>query len=140
MNKEEIKKYIDANLLTKQEAMRATGQNIKGFDQTIASGNLKPFYDHGEGRSRVRLYHRDDVEAYARQAEKRRRETYKEIWTVVIDGHKRPVYSEDEARKMAEEAAAKSSEVYIEYYRAEDGQEAFFNPDGYGFESVNWVD
>ncbi|MBU8596427.1 hypothetical protein KM908_09805, partial [Alkalihalobacillus clausii] len=117
MNKEEIKKYIDANLITKQEAMRITGQNIKGFDQTIASGNLKPFYDHGEGRSRVRLYHRDDVEAYARQAEKRRRETYKEIWTVVIDGHKRPVYSEDEARKMAEEAS-EYSDVYIEYYRA----------------------
>jgi len=72
MKKEELKKYIDNNLLTKQEAMEVTGQSLSAFNQAISTNNLKAFYDHGKGRSRVRLYLKSDVKNYAKSAKKRR--------------------------------------------------------------------
>lgn len=60
----ELQKYIDKNLLTKQEAMEITGQGLSAFNQAINTGQLKAFYDHGQDRSRVRLYLKEHVEAY----------------------------------------------------------------------------
>ncbi|MGG3987669.1 hypothetical protein [Bacillus smithii] len=73
MDREQLRKYIDENLLTKQEAMKITGQSISAFDQAVQTGQLLPFYDHGKDRSRVRLYLKADVEEYARRAEERRK-------------------------------------------------------------------
>ncbi|MED5050636.1 hypothetical protein P9850_01965 [Anoxybacillus rupiensis] len=72
MDREQLRKYIDENLLTKQEAMEITGQRLQAFDQAVSTRRLKPFYDHGEGRSRVRLYLKSEVEEYARQVQERR--------------------------------------------------------------------
>lgn len=72
-NLKEIQKFLDENLLTKQEAMKVTGQTTTSFNQSIATGRLKPFYDHGKGTGRVRLYLRSDVEAYAKDAKERRK-------------------------------------------------------------------
>jgi hypothetical protein len=73
MDKEQLRKYIDENLLTKQEAMEITKQSLAAFNQAIKTGQLKAFYDHGKDRSRVRLYLKDEVEEYAKQAEERRK-------------------------------------------------------------------
>lgn len=64
MNIEEIKQFISENLLTKKEAMEITGQSLTAFDQAVATGRLKPFFERGEGRSTVRLYLKSDVERY----------------------------------------------------------------------------
>lgn len=79
MDKEEIRKFIDENLLTKKEAMKITGQGLPAFNQAISTNALKPFYDHGEGRSRVRLYLKSDVEEYAKRAEERRKNLNKNL-------------------------------------------------------------
>ncbi|KYC94352.1 hypothetical protein B4102_3573 [Heyndrickxia sporothermodurans] len=73
MNSEQIKKWVDENLLTKQEAMEVTQQSLTSFNQSIEAGRLVPFYDHGVDRSRVRLYLKSDVEAYAKQVAERRK-------------------------------------------------------------------
>lgn len=140
MNKEEIAKYIDENLLTKQEAMLVTGQSLTAFDQSVNSGALSPFYDHGQARSRTRLYLREDVEKYASQVIERRRRLQKETWTVTINGIKTEIYDEDSAKSFAINASKKQDKVFIEYFRSKDGQEAFLNPSGYGFTAEDWSD
>lgn len=67
MNNNDIKAYMQANLLTKKEAIEITGQSLSAFDQSINTGKIIPFFDKGEDRSRVRLYLKSDVEAYAEQ-------------------------------------------------------------------------
>lgn len=64
MSIEEIKQFMNENLLTKKEAMELTGQSLTAFDQAVQTGRLKPFFERGEGRSTVRLYLKDDVERY----------------------------------------------------------------------------
>jgi len=64
MNKKEIKKYLDENLLTKKEAMEITGQSLSAFDQAVMAGRLKPFFERGKGRGLVRLYLKEEVEQY----------------------------------------------------------------------------
>lgn len=61
---EEVKKFMNENLLTKKEAMEITGQSLTAFDQAVATGRLRPFFERGEGRSKVRLYLKKDVEQY----------------------------------------------------------------------------
>ena len=61
---EEIKQFMNENLLTKKEAMEITGQSLTAFDQAVATGRLKPFFEKGEGRGTVRLYLKADVERY----------------------------------------------------------------------------
>lgn len=73
MKTDELKEFINNNLLTKQEAMEITGQGLSAFNQAVSTGKLKPFYDHGEGRSRVRLYLKSDVQKYAKSVELRRK-------------------------------------------------------------------
>lgn len=73
MDREQLRKYINENLLTKQEARRLTGQSLSAFNQAVRTGQLKAFYDHGKDQSRVRLFLKTDVEEYAKQAEERRK-------------------------------------------------------------------
>lgn len=73
MNSEEIKKWANENLLTKQQAAEITGQSMSAFNQAIDTGKLVAFYDHGVGRSRVRLYLKGEVEAYAAGVIERRK-------------------------------------------------------------------
>lgn len=67
MDLEKIKEFMQENLLTKKEAMRLTGQSLTAFDQAVATGRLKPFFEKGEGRSTVRLYLKSDVERYNKE-------------------------------------------------------------------------
>ena len=61
---EEIKEFMNSNLLTKKEAMGITGQSLTAFNQAVQTGRLKPFFERGKGRSTVRLYLKEDVERY----------------------------------------------------------------------------
>ena len=67
MNINNVKTFMNENLLTKKEAMAITGQSLSAFDQSVATGKLAPFFEKGEGRSTVRLYLKEDVERYAQQ-------------------------------------------------------------------------
>lgn len=77
MNNEEIKKWMEENLITKQETMEITKQSLTAFNQTVSTGKLHPFYDRGHDRSRVRLYLKSDVEEYAKVVEERRKRLQK---------------------------------------------------------------
>lgn len=64
MNKNDIKVWMEKNLLTKKEAMEITRQTLTAFDQAVMTGRLKPFFERGKGRGLVRLYLKEDVERY----------------------------------------------------------------------------
>ena len=67
MNKQEIKQFLEDNLLTKKEAMEITGQSLSAFDQAVMSGRLVPFFERGKGRGIVRLYLKKEVEQYNKE-------------------------------------------------------------------------
>ena len=67
MNKQEIKRFLEDNLLTKKEAMEITGQSLSAFDQAVMSGRLVPFFERGKGRGIVRLYLKKEVEQYNKE-------------------------------------------------------------------------
>lgn len=65
MNKNEIKKWIEENLIMQDEARRITGQSVSAFNQSVATGKIEPFVEFGEAR-KTRLYLRSDLEEYAK--------------------------------------------------------------------------
>lgn len=65
MNNEEIKKWIEDNLVMRDEAMEITGQSNTGFGQSLAAGKINHFVEFGNAR-KTRLYLRSDLEDYAR--------------------------------------------------------------------------
>ena len=67
MNKQEIKRFLEDNLLTKKEAMEITGQSLSAFDQAVMTGRLIPFFERGKGRGLVRLYLKEDVKQYNKE-------------------------------------------------------------------------
>lgn len=69
MNKEEIKHWIDENLVMQDEAMTITGQSKSAFNQSVATGRIIPFVEFGEAR-KTRLYLRSDLEEYAKNKKK----------------------------------------------------------------------
>ncbi|MEK4907370.1 hypothetical protein [Niallia sp. FSL M8-0099] len=62
MNSEQLKQWIEENLLTPREAMQVTNQSRSAFNQSVANGLLKPYIS----KDTVRLYLKSDVEEYAR--------------------------------------------------------------------------
>lgn len=72
MNREELKKFLADNLITKQQAMRITGQSHSAFQQSVNTGQLKPIYQQGQGTGKVRLYLKKEVEEYALSVKERR--------------------------------------------------------------------
>lgn len=70
MNKDDVKKWIEDNLVMQEEARNLTGQSISGFNQSLASGNIKPFVEFGETR-KTRLYLRSDMKEYGINKRKR---------------------------------------------------------------------
>lgn len=69
MNKEEIKKWIEENLVMQDEARTITGQSVSGFNQSVANRNIIPFVEFGTTR-KTRLYLRSDLEEYAKNKKK----------------------------------------------------------------------
>ncbi|WP_201319123.1 hypothetical protein [Paenibacillus sp. EPM92] len=65
MNKEDIKRWIQDNLVMQDEARAITGQSTSGFNQSVATGRILPFIEFGDVR-KTRLYLRDDLEQYAK--------------------------------------------------------------------------
>ncbi|GCF92485.1 hypothetical protein NRIC_03760 [Enterococcus florum] len=74
MNKkelEQIKKFMENDLLTKSQAMEITGQSPNAFAQSLKSGKVSPFYEaEGTKADKVRLYLREDIETYAKNKRK----------------------------------------------------------------------
>lgn len=62
MNSEQLKQWIEENLLTPREAMEITNQTRSAFNQSVANGHLKPYIS----KDTVRLYLKSDVEEYAK--------------------------------------------------------------------------
>ncbi|MEK3718892.1 hypothetical protein [Paenibacillus sp. FSL R7-0333] len=75
MNEQQIKEWIEQNLVMRDEAQIITGQSATGFGQSIQNGGVKAFVEFGELR-KTRLYLRSDLEEYARN--KRMRPSFKE--------------------------------------------------------------
>lgn len=64
-NMDDLKSFINDNLLTKKEASAITEQTPGAFNQSVALGYIKPFYEsEGVGSSKVKLYLKSDLEAY----------------------------------------------------------------------------
>jgi len=66
MKSDEIKKWIEENLIMQDEARKITGQSVSGFNQSVANGAIRPFVEFGSAR-KTRLYLRADIEEYARK-------------------------------------------------------------------------
>lgn len=64
-NLEELKKFMQENLVTKQEAAKITGQSITAINQSIKKRMIQPFFEsNGQGPAKVRLYLKSDIEWY----------------------------------------------------------------------------
>ncbi|MEK5521884.1 hypothetical protein B5V89_16535 [Heyndrickxia sporothermodurans] len=71
MNKnEQIKKWIEENLIMQDEARSITDQSVPGFNQSVAAGKIKAFVEFGDVR-KTRLYLRSEVEEYAKNKRNR---------------------------------------------------------------------
>ncbi len=69
MNNEGIKKWIEENLVLRDEAEMITGQSTSAFGQSVSNGKIKAFVEFGNGR-KTRLYLRSDLENYAKNKRK----------------------------------------------------------------------
>lgn len=69
MNNEEIKKWIEDNLVMRDEAQRITEQSDTAFGQSVSTGRIIPFVEFGDKR-KTRLYLRDDLERYKQNKKK----------------------------------------------------------------------
>lgn len=65
MKIDEIKQWIEDNLIMQDEARKITGQSVSAFNQSVATGRIKPFVEFGSAR-KTRLYLKSDIEEYAR--------------------------------------------------------------------------
>lgn len=65
MNNEKIKEWINNNLVMQSEARKITNQSVSAFNQSVATGQLKPFVEFG-GTRKTRLYLKSDVIEYAK--------------------------------------------------------------------------
>ncbi|WP_203363100.1 hypothetical protein [Bacillus sp. REN10] len=69
MTNEEIKGWIEKNLVMQDEARSITGQSVPGFNQSVTTGRITPFVEFGTAR-KTRLYLRSDLEEYAKNKRK----------------------------------------------------------------------
>jgi predicted Zn-dependent peptidase len=67
----EIKEWILENLVTKQGAMKITGQSGPAFQQAVRTNMVTPFVEYNESPM-VRLYLKSEIEAYAEQVKFRK--------------------------------------------------------------------
>lgn len=67
----EIKEWILDNLVTKQGAMKITGQSGPAFQQAVRTNMVTPFVEYKESPL-VRLYLKSEIEAYAEQVKFRK--------------------------------------------------------------------
>lgn len=63
MNKEDIRKWINENLMLRDEAIKITDQSMSAFGQSVSTGKIKPFVEFGNKR-KTRLYLKSDLEKY----------------------------------------------------------------------------
>lgn len=66
-----MKKWIADNLVTKQGAMKITGQSGPAFQQAVRTNLVVPFVEYNESPV-VRLYLKSEIESYAKQVAFRR--------------------------------------------------------------------
>lgn len=59
---EHIKQWIDMNLLTPKAAMNITQQSRAAFNQSVSTGQIKPYIT----KDTIRLFLKSDMEEYAR--------------------------------------------------------------------------
>lgn len=63
MNNEDIKKWINENLVMQDEARQITEQSVSAFGQSVSTGRIMSFVEFGEKR-KTRLYLKSDLEEY----------------------------------------------------------------------------
>lgn len=66
MDRADIKRWITDNLVLQDEARHITGQSISAFNQSVQTGRISPFIELESGKRTIRLYHREDLEEYAK--------------------------------------------------------------------------
>ena len=67
----EMREWILANLVTKQGAMKITGQSGPAFQQAVRTNMVSPFVEYNESPL-VRLYLKSEIEDYAQQVKLRK--------------------------------------------------------------------
>lgn len=73
MNKEDVKKWMEDNLVRAEEARKLTGQkSSRSFIQSVQSGQISPFIVWGEGSGAWKLYERSEMEEYGRKLARRK--------------------------------------------------------------------
>lgn len=70
-NPKEMREWILNNLVTKQGAMKITGQSGPAFQQAVRTNMVSPFVEYNESPL-VRLYLKSEIEDYAQQVKFRK--------------------------------------------------------------------
>ncbi|MGL9969177.1 hypothetical protein [Enterococcus sp. DIV1420a] len=69
--KNNLKKWLLHNLVTKEVGAKITGQTTNAFSQSVKLGLIAPFYEtEGKGPAKVKLYLRCELEEYAKNKRK----------------------------------------------------------------------
>ncbi|WP_054955032.1 hypothetical protein [Paenibacillus dakarensis] len=63
MTNDDIKRWINDNLVMQDEARQITEQSVSAFNQSVTEGRIIPFAEFGSAR-KTRLYLRSDLEEY----------------------------------------------------------------------------
>jgi len=71
MSHEEIKKWIEENLVDREEGRKITEQTPVAFTQATQAKVIIPFFHIGEGRTKKSLYLKSELEIYAKNKQKR---------------------------------------------------------------------
>lgn len=67
MKNQEIKKWMEENLVDKKGAKEITGQTDRAFRQSVDTKKIIPFFEiPGSTSSNIRLYLKSDLEEYNR--------------------------------------------------------------------------
>ena len=80
MTPEQLKTWVNDNLIRASEAMEITEQSKPAFNQAVRDGQLEPFYSNGIGGGgfgTINLYLKSEVEVYAGRVKERRQRLLK---------------------------------------------------------------
>lgn len=65
LDQQEIKNWMEKNLVGKDEGAKITEQSKVGFSQSVKMGKIVPFFEtNGSTSSNIRLYLKSDLEYY----------------------------------------------------------------------------
>lgn len=78
---EDIREWMDENLVGKKQATKLTEQSDTAFKQSLRLGHIVPFFEEKDayGSAKTRLYYKEDLLEYKKNKRQRPTKTAQEL-------------------------------------------------------------